>query len=257
MIRYATLLAAATLAAPAAGATALGLTGDRTLVTIDTATAMVTGTVEAQGVTRLLGIDLRPGNRTVIGVTDDMRIVTIDPATGATAVLSQLAVALPVREAPVIVDVNPVPDRLRLMTGPTNFRVNMDTGVVTVDGGLHFDAADAHAGRAPMVAATAYMNAHGKPEATAMYNIDAALPALLRQTRPNDGTNVTLASLSLPGGVPLAFDIGTSVAGENTAWLATGDALHTLDLASGAITGSWTLRGLPGPLRDLTIVAAE
>jgi hypothetical protein len=256
MFRFA-ILAATVLAAPASAGTALGLVGDRTLVTIDTATAMVTGSVEAEGVGRLLGIDLRPGNRTVIGVTDDMRVVTIDPATGAVAELSRLAVALPVRDAPVIVDVNPVPDRLRLMTGPTNFRVNMDTGEVAVDGGLHFDAADAHAGRAPMVAGTAYLNAFGKPEATAMFNIDAGLPALLRQTRPNDGTNVTLAPLALPDAGPVAFDIGTTAAGENTAWLAAGGALHTLDLTSGAITGSWTVQGLPGAIRDLTIIAAE
>ncbi|MFN6979658.1 MAG: DUF4394 domain-containing protein, partial [Gemmobacter sp.] len=230
---------------------------DRTLVTIDTATATVTRTVEAQGVGRLLGIDLRPGNRTVIGVSDDMRIVVIDPASGATRDLSRLSMPLPAAAAPVVVEVNAVPDRLRLMTGTTNYRVNMDTGEVAVDGDLHFDAADAHAGRAPAVAATAYLNAHGKPETTAMYNIDTALPALLRQTRPNDGTNVTLAMLALPAGAAAAFDIGTTAGGVNTAWLAAGGMLYTIDLETGGTTGSWALSGLPGALRDLTIIAAE
>jgi hypothetical protein len=72
-----TFLLATVTAGAAHAETALGLTGDRTLVMIDTATAAVTGSVEAQGVTRLLGIDYRPGTGTVIGVMAAMRPATL------------------------------------------------------------------------------------------------------------------------------------------------------------------------------------
>ncbi|QYK41416.1 MAG: DUF4394 domain-containing protein [Paracoccaceae bacterium] len=253
----AALLATAAFAAPAAADTALGLAGDRTLVMIDTATAAVTGTVEVQGVNRLLGIDWRPGNMTVIGVTDEQAIVVIDPATGATTPLSQMNTMLPVADGmPVIVDVNPAADRLRFMSGSVNHRVNMDTGEVTVDGALNWEAGDANAAAMPMVAATAYINSHGKPEKTAMYNIDTGLSALLQQTAPNDGTNKTIGALGVTLEGPVAFDVGTTADGTNTAWLAAMGGLHTLDLTSGKVTGSWGITGTAEAIRDLTILPA-
>jgi hypothetical protein len=250
------LLATSALAAPAMADTALGLTGDRTLVMIDTATAQVTGTVEVQGVTRLLGIDYRPGTMTVIGVTDAQAIVVIDPATGATTPLSQMNTLLPVADAPVIVDVNPAADRLRFMSGMVNHRVNMDTGEVTVDGALNWDAADANAAATPMVVATGYINSHGKPEKTAMYNIDAGLSALLQQTAPNDGTNKTIGALGVDLTGPVGFDVATTADGTNTAWLAAMGGLHTVDLSTGKVTASWAISGTDMPLRDLTILPA-
>ncbi|MBA4352027.1 MAG: hypothetical protein C0427_12370, partial [Rhodobacter sp.] len=132
-------LSLAGMAGMAHADTALGLTGDRTLVMIDTTTGAVTGRVEAQGITRLHGIDYRPGNGTLIGVTDTQAIVTIDPVTGATTEIAKMNTMLTVADgAAVIVDVNPAADRLRFMSGTTNHRVNMETGEVTVDGALNF-----------------------------------------------------------------------------------------------------------------------
>jgi len=45
-----------------------------------------------------------------------------------------------------------------------------------------------------------------------------------------------------------------SADGTNTAWLSTGDALHTVDLDSGAVIESWSVTGLDGMIRDLTIM---
>ncbi|MFN4157827.1 MAG: DUF4394 domain-containing protein [Gemmobacter sp.] len=258
MTRFiAALFATTALAAPAIAETALGLTGDRTLLMIDTATATVTSTVEVQGVTRLLGIDYRAGNMTVIGVTDDQAIVQINPMTGATTELSKMSAMLPVIEGtPVIVDVNPAADRLRFMSGTVNHRINMDTGEATVDGALNWEAGDTNAMAAPMVAATAYINNLGKPDATAMYNIDTGLSALLQQTKPNDGTNKTIGSLGVALTGPVAFDVGTGTDGTNTAWLAAMGGLHTVDLTTGAVTASWTITGTDQPIRDLTILPA-
>lgn len=253
----ATLLATAALGAPAFAETALGLSGDRTLVMIDTATATVTGTVEVQGVTRLLGIDYRPGTMTVIGVTQDQAIVTIDPATGATTPLSMMSTRMDIAEgAAVIVDVNPAADRLRFMSGSTNHRINMDTGEVTVDGALNWDSADANAATGPMIGAAAYTNSFGKPEKTAMYTIDTGLSALLQQTAPNDGTNKTIGQIGATLEGPVALDVATTAEGTNTTWLAANGGLHTVDLTTGALTGTWAITGTDQPLRDLTILPA-
>ena len=253
-----TLLLAATAAAGAAQAdTALGLTGDRTLLMIDTATAAVTGSVEAQGVTRLLGIDYRPGTGTLIGVTDTQSIVEIDPKTGATKEMAQMTTMLPIAEgAPVLVDVNPAADKLRFMSGTTNHRVDMGTGEVTVDGALNFDPTDANATAQPMVVAVAYSNSFGKPEKTAMYDIDAGLNALLQQTKPNDGLLATIGSLGVTLDGPVAMDIATAADGTNTAYVAALGGLHRLDLATGAISGTMAVTGTDQPIRDLTILPA-
>ena len=253
----AALLATAALTVPAYAETALGLTGDRTLVMIDTATAAVTGTVDVQGVTRLHGIDYRPGTMTVIGVTDEQAIVTIDPMTGETTPLSTMTTMMDIAEgAPVIVDVNPAADRLRFMSGSTNHRINMDTGEVTVDGALNWDSSDANAATGLMVAATGYTNSYGKPEATSMFNIDTGMSALLQQTAPNDGTNASIGMLGVKLEGPVAFDVATTADGTNTAWLAANGGLHTVDLATGALTGSWAITGTDDVLRDLTILPA-
>lgn len=258
MKTLATTLLLATAASGAAHAdTALGLTGDRMLVTIDTATAAITDSVEVQGITRLLGIDYRPGTGTLIGVTDTQAIVEIDPATGATTLLSQMNTLLAIPEgAAVIVDVNPAADRLRFMSGTSNHRVNMETGEVTVDGALNFDPADANAAATPMVVAVAYSNSYGKPEKTAMYDIDAGLNALLQQTAPNDGTLATIGSLGVTLDGPVAMDIATTADGTNTAYVTALGGLHLLDLATGTVSGTQPITGTDQPIRDITILPA-
>lgn len=254
---FAALLATVAFTAPAFAETAIGLSGDKTLVMIDTTTAAVTGTVDVEGVNRLHGIDYRPGNGTLIGVTDEQAIVTIDPATGVATPLSQMNTLMEIADgATVIVDVNPAADRLRFMSGSTNHRINMDTGEVTVDGALNWDGADANAGNALNVGATAYTNSYGKPEKTAMFNIDTGMSALLQQTAPNDGTNATIGMLGVALEGPVALDVATTADGTNTAWLVANGGLHTVDLATGALTGTWAITGTDLVLRDLTVLPA-
>lgn len=246
------------LAADHSGQMAIGLTGDRTLHQIDLASATVKASMEVEGVTRLLGIDLRPGTGQLIGVTDSFDIIAIDPMTGAVTPVSTMNTPLPVTgETPVIVDFNPMADRLRFMAGTVNHRVNVDTGEVTVDGALAYDPADANAGAAPAIVAAAYINAFGKPDATAMFNIDSGLGALIQQTSPNDGVMVTIGSLGIEASASYAFDVATDAAGTNTAWLVTADKLHILSLETGAVLESRDLQGTGGALlRDITVMTA-
>lgn len=266
MTKTLTALTAAALMIPAAGAfaeshgglMAIGLSGDKTLHQIDSATATVIASMEVEGVDRLLGIDLRPSNGQLIGVTDTFDIVQIDPKTGVATVISKMDTELPIEgDAPVIVDFNPMADKLRFMSGTTNHRVDIESGKVTVDGSLAFEAGDMHAGEAPAIVAAAYINSFGKPEKTAMFDIDSTIVALIRQTSPNDGTLAAIGKLGIDGADAYAFDIATDAEGNNTAWLAAGGMLHTVSLEDGSVQESWEIKEAgDAVLRDITFMTA-
>ncbi|WP_159946594.1 DUF4394 domain-containing protein [Rhizobium sp. 18065] len=251
-----TLTAATALTAFSAhAAPALGLAGDKTLVMFDTDKPDATKTMDVTGVTKLVGLDFRPGTKTIVGVTADSVIVTIDPATGAATEVAKMDKPLTIGEAPVVVNFNPAADRLRYMTGTTNYRVHPDTGAVTVDGNLVFEEGDMHKGEAPNTVAAAYTNSMGKPEKTAMYNIDATIGALIQQTKPNDGTLKAIGKLGIEG-MPktYAFDIQATGEGKNTAWLVADNSLYTVNLETGAATKAGMLAGVDMPVRAITVM---
>lgn len=246
--------ALAGLTSVALAAPAIGLTGEKTLVMFDTETRAVSGTLDVSGVDRVHGIDVRPADGMLYGVADSGTIVTIDLATGAATAKSTLSQALP-EGVGAIVDFNPVADRLRLMgTDGTNLRVNVDDGMVTVDGTLAYDAADMHAGEAPAIVAAAYSNSVGKPEKTAMYDIDATISALIQQAPPNDGVLKAIGKLGIDGASTYAFDISSTVDLVNTAWLVAGSTLYTVALDTGVATSAGALAGVDGDLRDIAIL---
>ena len=246
---------AALAAAPALGAPAVALVGDRTLVMLDLAKRVAGEAVEVEGVSRLVGIDVRPGTGALVGVTDEGAILTIDPATGAATETARMDMAPPQDAGPVVIDFNPAADRLRVMAGTTNLRVNPDTGEVTKDGDLAFEDGDMHAGDAPAIVAAAYTNSHGKPEATAMYDIDATIVALIRQTAPNDGTLAAVGKLGIDApGEAYAFDIQTTAEMQNTAWLVNGGMVYWIDLETGAAMDGAPIEGLTEEVRDVAVL---
>lgn len=255
-----TLTASAALAATASVALAtpiLGLTGDKTLVMFDAGKPTVTKKMDVTGVDKLVGIDFRPGNKTVVGVTPDHRIVSINLETGAATEVARMDKMLTMTQAPVIVDFNPMADRLRFMTGTTNYRVHPDTGAVTVDGTLAFEDGDMHKGETPNVVSAAYTNSIGKPEKTAMYNIDATIGALIQQTKPNDGALKAIGKLGLKEKpATYAFDIQGMADGRNMAYLAAGKTLYTVNLETGAATEVGMITGIASDVRDITILPA-
>ncbi|MCB5202547.1 DUF4394 domain-containing protein [Neorhizobium sp. T786] len=250
-----TILAATSVAASAAPV--VGLVGDRTLVLFDTDKPEVSQSMDVTGVESLVGIDLRPANNMLVGVTADSVIVTIDMKTGAATEVAKMDRPLTIGDAPVVVDFNPTADRLRYMTGTTNHRVHPETGAVTVDGSLAFEEGDMHKGEEPNIVAAAYINSYGQPEKTAMYNIDATIGGLIQQTKPNDGTLKAIGKLGGEGmPATYAFDIQTTVDGENTAWLVAGKALHTVDLETGKATRTADITGVDGDIRDIAVLPA-
>ena len=254
-LRAALLVSAATLATSVAhAAPAIGLAGGNTLVKFDTETLTVNGTMAVSGVDSLAGIDVRPADMMLYGVSMAGDVVTIDTDTGVATVKSTLSEMLPSFEG-AIVDFNPMADRLRLMaTDGTNHRVNVDDGMVTVDGSLAFEDADMHAGETPAIVAAAYINSIGKPEATAMYDIDATIAGLIQQTAPNDGTLGAIGKLGVDGGSSYGFDIKADAELNNTAYLVIDNTLHTVDLESGAATVVGAIEGVDGMLSDIAIL---
>jgi hypothetical protein len=249
---------AATLAAGHAAATpAVALVGDRTLAFFDTTDGRVDRTVEVGGVAALAGIDLRPATGELVGLTLEGVLVRIDPATGAAAVISRLDRRLDAAAGPVVVDFNPAADKLRVIVGVENLRIDVATGGVTVDKPLAWAEGDVNAGRTPMIVAAAYSNSFGKPEKTALYDIDGALGAYLRQTKPNDGVLETKGMLGVTGARVWAFDVATDEAGADTGWMVADGVLHRVDVATGMATEAGRITGAPGPVRDLAALTAD
>ncbi|WP_088343779.1 MULTISPECIES: DUF4394 domain-containing protein [Rhodomicrobium] len=249
-------LSSLAFAATTSAETAVGLVGDRTLVLIDTAKATVTKTVEVSGVDKLYGIDVRPKDKQLYGVAADGTVVTIDAATGAATKGVKLEKTIPAGVG-AIVDFNPAADKLRFMgTDGTNLRADVETGKVTTDGSLIFLKEDMHAGEKPNIVAAAYSNAFGKPEKTAMYDIDATIVALIQQVVPNDGTLKAIGKLGIAGAKSYAFDIATTADGKNTAWLVADNSLYSVDLTTGMASAAGKIDGAKGNLRDITVLPA-
>ncbi len=247
------LSATALLAVPANGfaASAVGLKGDKTLVWFDTDKPTEMKTIDVTGVDSLLGIDLRPADKMVYGVAADGSLVTISLDTGAATEVSKLDTMLP-SGVLASIDFNPMADKLRVMgSDGTNLRVDPTSGKVTTDGSLAFEPGDTGAAMKPNVIATAYINSFGKPEKTAMYDIDAS-GMFIQQTNPNDGTLKTIGKLGITLGQTVGFDVQTTEDGANTAWLATGGALYKVSMETGAAEKA--ADGIDPALRDLAVL---
>ncbi|WP_082828709.1 DUF4394 domain-containing protein [Tistrella mobilis] len=235
----------------ASAGTLVGLAGDSSLVQIDPATGKVTGMVAISGVPGLVGIDVRPADGRLYGLAGDGRIVTIDPGTGEATVRATLSEKLSARHG-VTVDFNPAADRLRVMTPDgTNLRVNVDDGKAVVDGRLAY--ADMHKGETPNIVAGAYTNSRTgrKAEATALYDIDATIGALVKQAPPNDGVLTAIGRLGVTVDTPIAFNIVSTEMGGEAGWMVNGGVIHKLDLATGKATALRPVEGAPAPITDI------
>lgn len=244
-ILAAALASAATLAfaAPASADTLVALSGGKTLSMIDATTMKATGKVEVSE--ELLGIDVRPADGMLYGVTAGGDIVTIDTKTGMATKKSTLSEKL-AAGSKVTVDFNPAADRMRILTDAgVSLRVNVEDGKATVDGSLKYADADMHKGEKPNVVAGAYTNSINgrKAEKTDLYNIDATIPALVKQAPPNDGVLSAIGKIGVKPSGPVAFNIVADADGKNAAWLMTGGTLYSVDLTSGKTTEAGKIDG--------------
>jgi hypothetical protein len=184
-------------------------------------------------------------------VSKDGAIVTIDPKSGQATMKSKLTETL--KDGVVAtVDFNPVADRIRVMgSDGASHRINVDDGKVTVDGWHRFKDGDVNAGKTPKVIAGAYSNSFKGTQGTALYNIEATSGALVTQAPPNDGVLNTVGALGVTLDGPVAFNIVSSSADKNDAWLVTGGNLYSVDLKTGKATMAGKLSGVSGKLTDI------
>lgn len=241
-------LALCALAAPAMAANVVGLSGERDLHWLDTATWTETGKVTVQGGGRLLGIDVRPADGRLYGLFADGTLAVIEPESGVVSPISKLETLLP-EGATATVDFNPVADKLRVMGSEgTSLRVTVETGEVVTDGRHSY--AD---GTTPNVIAGAYTNSVPGAGKTQLFNIDGAAGWLVLQDPPNDGVLNPVGGI---GATPpeAAFDISADGQGGNAAWLVIGSVFHSVDLATGKTTEAGRIGTTP--LRDIAILPA-
>lgn len=232
------------------------LVNGSSLVWIDAKAKKVTGSVDLSGGAKLVGIDVRPADKMLYGLAADGAIVTIDAKTGKWTKKSQLSEKLSAG-AMFAVDFNPAADRMRVIgSDGTSLRINVEDGKAIVDGKLRFADADANKGTAPKVTAAGYTNSVAGTKETALYDIDAANGALVKQAPPNDGILNTIGKLGVKTGGPIAFDIVADGQGGNAAWMVMGDTLYGVDLATGAAKSHGRIAGLKGSVGDIAILPA-
>ena len=207
---------------------------------------------------RLVGIDFRPKTGKLIALSTDSVVYTVSTKTGKLSKLSELktltGVPVSLGGDRFDIDFNPTVDRLRVTSdSEENLRVNVDTGVTTVDTPLAYAPGDAGAGSDPSAVGAAYTNndndavvvppATNPPGATPtqLFVIDSARAALTLQNPPNDGVLNTVGSLGTTTTSAVGFDVYSKISGgkavANTAYasLRRGGRtrLYTVDIATG------------------------
>ncbi|WP_202950283.1 DUF4394 domain-containing protein [Gloeocapsa sp. PCC 73106] len=219
---------------PAIAVQFIGLAQNNRLVLFDSDNLRRVESVRVTGLNgTLLGIDQRPANGMIYGLTTTNNIYTIDPDTGVATLVSTLNQPFSGGNFSGL-DFNPVPDRLRLVgSNDQNFRINVDTGEVSIDTAVTYAAGDANEGADPNITASAYTNAFAGSTATQLYNLDSALDSLVLQSPPNDGVLSTVGDLGFNLNRVAGFDIVSAPDGTNNGFVVSGNGLYSLDLNTG------------------------
>lgn len=198
--------------------------------------------IRVQGVNgQLIGIDVRPRGRTLWGLSDTQGLYQINLATGVATRVSSLS--QPLSGSNIGIDFNPTVDRLRLVSGVTNLRVNVDNGAAISDTNLRYAQGDINRGRTPNIIGVAYNNNTDGVNVTTLYGLDlvnANVSILVTINPPNDGVLNTVGVLNIRGaGAVGGFDIYTGSQGCNTAVFATNGRFWFVDLNNGSPTLTW------------------
>ena len=252
----------------------VALTTQNLLIRFDSTTpGMIIGSASVTGLQvgeSLVGIDFRPANGQLYGLGSNSRLYTINLMTGVATFASALSTPL-VNATSFGIDFNPVVDRLRVVGSDNrinpainqNLRIDVDTGMVVVDGRL--TPVMVVSPLDPNIGAAAYSNNFAGATSTMLYDIDFFRDRLVIQNPPNDGTLERVGELS-----PLMPPMGADVTNEMVAFDISGvsgiayasltspttnfSALYAINLNTGLATlvgpiGSGvTIRGLAAPI---------
>lgn len=181
----------------------------------------------------MLALDFRPMNGQLYGFADDLKLYTIDTTSGFATAISTMA--LDVMGTNFGFDFNPTIDRIRLVgnTGQ-NYVLNPNTGTIQlVATPISYDPSDSNAGKMASVTANAYTPSTFGADATTtqLFSIDYINDVLTKQNN-NGGVLTTVGELGFNVGPRDSFDIDVDGIG----YVLDGNALFTIDLASGALS---------------------
>ncbi len=253
------------VAAPPALATRIfALTGEATprVLSIDSANpGAIAATVTPSGL--LPGdvpqsIDVRPatGDLLVLAVNGTTgRIYRLDPVTGVASAPVTLAADPADLTNPYTslsgtakIDVNPVPDRVRVVTtSGQNLRVNPTSGLVTSD-------ADINPGP-PTIAGVGYTNSYPGSATTTLYDYNYSDDQLAIQNPPNNGTLVAVgpSGITTVGSANIGLDVAPSGAAFLSARVGTVYGLYSLTLATGAAVAAGAIGDGTVPIGDIAV----
>ena len=110
-----------------------------------------------------------------------------------------------------------------------------------------------HKGEKPNIVAGVYINSVKGTKETALFNIDATIGGLIKQTPPNDGVLAAIGNLGIKADT-VASDIWSDGAGKNEAWLTADGTLYSIDLATGKATEAAKIAGVSGTVKDIAIM---
>ncbi len=200
----------------------------------------------------LLGIDFRPATGQLYALGSTSRLYTLDPATGVATLVGAGAFAPALSGAAFGLDINPVVDRIRVVSDTgQNIRLNPNTGAAVVDTQLAYAVSDPHVGQTPSIVSAAYTNNAAGATITTLYDIDSNLDILVIQNPPNGGALNTVGALGVNTSNTVGFDIAAQ---SETAFAAltvgSTSQLYIVNLTSGAATlvgaigGTDTIRGI-------------
>jgi hypothetical protein len=150
----------------------------------------------------LLSIDFRPATGQLYALGSSSRLYTINLTTGAATAQGTAAFSPALNTNIASIDFNPTVDRVRLVTAAgQNLRLNPETGsVVAIDLPINGIAN-------PTVHAIAYTNSFAGATSTELFDIDFTFKKLYKQTPPNEGGLVEVASIDVPFDGKSGFDI--------------------------------------------------
>ena len=222
---------------------------------------------------QVLGIDFRVARNQLFGLSSLGRLLRIDTGSATATAVSQ-GIALP-QGAEIGFDVNPVVDRLRVVTDTgQNLRLHPDTGAqvagdpgrdgIQADGPLAYRPGDLLAGTPPRIVAAAYTYNKANDKLTTNYAIDAGVGYLVVQgstentvpaVSPNTGMLQAIGPLGIERFDRAAFDISDV---NNTAYLVTTrqgarqSRLYEVNLGSGQARLIGAI-GIDQPVRGMAI----
>lgn len=175
--------------------------GNRLVTFDDTTPGTLDGDVVVTGLftdENLISLDVHPCDGRLFALSNQDRIYTIDPVSGAATISSALSSAIANRNVGAAFD--PATLQLRVVDeADGNRTIDVETGAVTAESALQYDATGPDAARNPVVSAITYVGAD-------LVGVDTDLDELVAIDPAADGTLTRIGRLGLDGTAPVGLD---------------------------------------------------